>query len=827
MSRSFRSWEMPYAARRRPGLSFWGWAALLLMTVSTQAAEDGDAFFEKNVRPILVERCYECHSTQAKKVRGGLNLETADGWKKGGDRGPAVVPGKPDESPLIEAVRYDDPDLRMPPKGKLSPREVQALTHWVALGAPDPRHGPAAQTSASKPKPIDVEAGRSFWAFRPPAEVVVPDVSDTSWSVTPLDRFILAKLEAKGISPVPPADRRTLIRRATLDLTGLPPTPEEVEAFVAARSPDAFAKVVDRLLASPRYGERWGRHWLDVARYADSNGLDENVAHGNAWRYRDYVIAAFNSDMPFDQFVTEQLAGDLLPDDGRRNERLTATGFLSLGPKVLAEVDETKMEMDIVDEQIDTVGRAFLGMTLGCARCHDHKFDPISTADYYALAGVFRSTKTMEHFKKVARWHENPLVDAKSRVALAAHEKTLADLKESIRKAVDAANEQLRGSSGPKAALPADAESRYPAATKTQIKKLRDELARLEKAGPEVPTAMGVGEGAVADVKVHLRGSHLTLGETVPRRVPVVLASSGQPSMPRDHSGRLELARWMTDPGHPLTARVIVNRVWRWHFGRGLVGSTDNFGKLGERPTHPELLDWLARRFENDGWSLKSLHRLILLSRTYQSGSRHDAKAAAVDPENLLHWRFTPRRLEAEAVRDAMLAASGVLDPAMGGSLLRVKNRDYFFDHTSKDVTSYDTNRRSVYLPVVRNHMFDGFDLFDYSDSGVSVGDRATTTVPTQALYLLNGGLVAQASEALARRVTAEASDAPGRLGRLYMRAYGRAPTAAEAERAERFLTRVEAGVSGLEPDAAARRLRAWQVLCHTVLASSEFLYIE
>ena len=795
---------------------------------SIARGDGGTSFFEKNIRPLLAEKCDGCHSKQSKKLKGGLRLDHRDGWLKGGDRGPAIEPGKPQSSLLIQAVRYVDEDLKMPPKGKLSAREIALLTQWVAMGAPDPRTG---EVSAPAKARIDIEQGRNFWAFRPPVEPPCPPVKDAVWPRSPLDRFILSALEAKGLKPAPPADRRTLIRRATFDLTGLPPTPQEIDAFLADESPDAFAKVVDRLLASPRYGERWGRHWLDVARYADSNGLDENVAYGNAWRYRDYVIAAFNHDKPFDRFLSEQIAGDLLPPDQeelKNHERTIATGFLALGAKVLAEVDETKMEMDIVDEQIDTVGRAFMGLTLGCARCHDHKFDPIPTTDYYALAGVFRSTQTMESFKKVARWREYPLLTAKDRARLAELEKQVAARKHSIEALIGRSNEQLQASRGKDFVLPKDPTPLYSQETRAELKRLRADLNELEKSRGSFPTAMGVTEGHVANVRVHIRGSHLALGEEVARRVPMVLSASAPPVFSTSQSGRLELARWLTNPEHPLTSRVIVNRIWRWHFGRGIVSTPDNFGALGERPSNPALLDWLARKFITGGWSVKSMHRMIMNSITYQLSANHDPKAAEVDPENRLQWRFSPRRLEAEAIRDALLAVSGTLDRTMTGSLLQVENRAYFFDHTSKDRTNYKTLRRSVYLPIVRNHLFDLFDLFDYSEAGVSSGDRATTTVAPQALFMMNSELVAQAAQDLAASLLASTSaDDQGRIGQLYVRAYGRPPKPAEIARAIAFLSRYSQALSALEPASGDRRLLAWQALCQMVLAANEFVYLE
>jgi hypothetical protein len=793
--------------------------------------ESGVEFFEKKVRPLLVEHCHACHSEQAKKVRGGLYLDSEQGWLRGGDLGPAVKPGDPEQSLLISAVRQEDELLKMPPKGKLSADEIAALTRWVAMGAPGP--GTAGARPVERKRSSDPDRGRGFWAFQPPGDPPAPETVDREWPRNGLDRFILAGLEAKGLAPAPEADRRTLIRRATFDLTGLPPTREEVRAFLDDDSPGAFARVVDRLLASPQYGERWGRHWLDLARYADSNGLDENVAHGNAWRYRDYVIASFNADKPYDRFVVEQLAGDLLPTDGPatpRHELLIATGFLALGPKVLAEPDEKKMEMDIVDEQVDTIGRTFIGLTLGCARCHDHKFDPISTADYYGIAGVFKSTRTMETFKKVARWYENPLADEKDLARKAEHDRQVAGKKKEIQALVDEANARLRADRGKDFTLPKSPETLYPEETKSGLKRLRDELAALEKSAPEIPAAMGVTEGNVADAHVQIRGSHLTPGELVPRRVPLVVSGSHPPEFAASRSGRLELARWLVGDDHPLTSRVMVNRIWRGHFGRGLVGTPDNFGALGERPTNPPLLDWLARRFVEGGWSVKAMHRLIMLSRTYQMSSAEDPAAARVDPENRLHWRANVRRLEAEAIRDALLAVGGTLDRGMGGSMLRIKNRAYFFDHTSHDQTDYGSRRRSVYLPVVRNHLYDVFALFDSTDASVTNGDRATTTVAPQALFMMNSDLVLDVARGLAEGLLGRPDlDDAGRISLLYEDAFGRPPTPDESARAAAYLARFDRalGAEGGEPGAPARQVGVWQALCQVVLASNEFIFIR
>jgi mono/diheme cytochrome c family protein/cytochrome c553 len=759
------------------------------------AAPEQIRFFETSIRPLLVDQCQKCHGPH--KQKADLRLDARAFILQGGASGPAAVPGHPEKSLLIKAVRHIGGAPKMPDGKMLSDREIADLARWVQMGLPYP-----------EPVAVPKADPKIWWAFQIPRKPEVPKVHNTAWPQSPLDHFILAKLEAKGLTPAPPADRRTLLRRATFDLIGLPPTPDEIDAFVKDRSPSAFARVVDRLLASPHYGERWGRHWLDVARYADSNGLDENVAFGNAWRYRDYVVGAFNDDLPFDQFVLEQLAGDLLDskDIAVRHRRLIATGFLSLGPKVIAEVDEKKMEMDIVDEQIDTVGRAFLGLTLGCARCHDHKFDPIPIADYYGLAGIFRSTKTMDHFKKIARWHEHPLASANDPAIKAAHESEIARQKATI-------EDLLR--------KPADE-------TKDKLKRLRADLAKLEKAGPTLPTAMGVADGTTVDTPIHPRGNHLKIGKMVPRHVPVILTGERAPSFDARTSGRLELACWLVQPDHPLTSRVMVNRLWRWHFGHGIVRSTDNFGTLGELPSDQLLLDWLASRFVEGRWSIKAMHRSIMLSSTYQMSANADPKAREADPENRLHGRANVRRLEAEAIRDALLAVGGVLDKSQGGSMLHVKNREYLFDHTSKDTTNYDSRRRSLYLPVIRNNVYDVFQLFDFPDPAAPGGDRATTTVAPQALFMMNSELTMKICDHLVESLLKEAGlDDAGRVRRLYLKAYGREATDAETARAIALVRAVDHAMQKREPNLDRRRLLAWSALCQVIVSANEFVYVQ
>ncbi|MBS0204162.1 MAG: PSD1 domain-containing protein [Planctomycetes bacterium] len=790
------------------------------MSYAADPAAEQVRHFETAVRPLLIEHCLKCHG--AEKQWGSLRLDSRAALLKGGDTGPAIVPGQPEDSLLIRAIRHVDADLKMPPapKERLSDRQIAEIVQWVKQGAPYPD---------SKPQ-LGRYRDPNHWAFQAPAVHAAPNVQDSNWSRSELDRFILARLEQAKLSPSPSADKRTLLRRATFDLTGLPPTADEIGEFLADDRPDAFARLIDRLLASPSYGERWGRHWLDVARYADSNGLDENVAHGNAWRYRDYVVQAFNVDTPYDQFLIEQLAGDLLPttDATVRNQNLIATGFLAIGPKVLAEVDEAKMQMDIVDEQIDTVGRAILGLTLGCARCHDHKFDPINTADYYGLAGIFKSTRTMEHFKKVAKWYENPLTTPEGIALKVAFDSQLASKRAAIQSLIERADVAAKATLPAGSEPPAKLETLYTDETKAELKRLREDLAQFEKTAPELPSAMGATEDKVVDVAIHIRGNPQKLGDIVPRRIPQILQAAAPAQFNAEHSGRLELARSFVTPQHPLTSRVIVNRVWRWHFGKGLVRNPDNFGLLGEPPSHPELLDWLAARFTGQGWSLKRLHRLIVLSSTYQQGSQVAPNTLERDPENRLFGRADVRRLEAEEVRDALLAVSGQLDQRIGGSLLTVKNRAYFFDHTSRDLTDYSSLRRSVYLPVVRNNIYDLFQLLDYPDAAITTGDRTTTTIAPQALLMLNSDFILQTSSRMAEKLLGDPStDDESRIRQMYLVAYGRDAAAAEISESTAFLTRLQTAMESAQPEPQARRKAAWDCLCQTVLASNEFIYLK
>ena len=775
------------------------------------------AFFESKIRPVLVEHCHKCHGPT--KQWAGLRLDSREAILKGGDHGPAIVPERPDASVLIRAVRHVDDKLKMPENGKLAESEIAALSRWIERGAVYPE--------SSNRGVRELDSGH--WAFQPITRPSIPAVKNPDWPQSPIDHFILTQLEQEQIPPAERADKRTLIRRVTFDLTGLPPTNAEIDDFLNDDQAAAFERVVDRFLESPAYGEHWGRHWLDVARYADSNGLDENIAHGNAWRYRDYVVTSINQDKPFDRFTLEQLAGDQLTFDSetQQHAQLIATGFLSIGPKVLAEVDQPKMRMDIVDEQIDAVGRVFVGLTLGCARCHDHKFDPISTADYYGLAGIFKSTRTMDSYIKVAKWHEHLLPSAAASAIQTAFEADVKVRKEAIEAIVVAADKRVRQGLAADATIPEKLDNIYPEDVKAELTKLREQLAAMEKTGPDLPAAMGVTDDEVVDVAIHLRGDTQKLGDLVPRHTPSVISGPLEQQFLPKKSGRLQLAKWLVDPKHPLTARVFVNRVWRWRFGSGLVRTTDNFGLLGASPSHPELLDWLAHRFIADGWSVKSLHRLMLNSSTYQQTSIPHPLTFEHDPENRLLGWFPRRRLAAEEVRDALLSVSDQIDRMLYGSELKVKNRGYLFDHTSIDLTDYHSSRRSLYLPVIRNHVFDFFQLLDFPDPAVPTGDRASSTVAPQALLMLNSDFVIQSADKLAERLLSEPGTASQRLATLVRTTHCREPSSEELLSHAQFIARVEQSLAASEPDPVKRTRQAWVVLCHTLLATNEFIYVK
>ena len=926
----------------------------------TGLAADGDGFFERDVRPILVKHCYECHSEKADERNGGLWLDRKAGWAEGGESGPAIVPGKVESSLLIQSIRYTDEDLQMPPDGRLSEKNIAILEKWVKMGAPDPRN--SAISNAVRHEEIDYKSARRGWAFRSLPRHAVPAVRDGGWGQTDVDSFIFEKLRLQGFKPAADASPTELIRRVHYDLTGLPPTQKEVDAFIANPSQEAFAVIVDDLLSRPGFGEKWGRHWLDVARYADSNGGDRNFTFYQAWRYRNWVIDSFNRDLSWYDFVRAQLAGDLLPakTDKQRADQLIASTFLSLGPKMLTERDKEKLRLDTADEQLDTIGRAFLGLTLGCARCHDHKFDPISQNDYYAMAGFLRSTQvvcgTRNGCVNVASWVEQPLpipeperakLQAKvDRLELVMRLKVESQFKKKaggrksgkemplagviyddrdveligkwrkstlnanrfgdgyvvydqgtgpsravfraslpengvyeVRVAysphksrannvpirVEAWNETLNvtlnqrkvpsiaglfapigqfkfekggranivieteGTNGyvildavqfiPIADLKREAQTLAKSEIDPVFKMTESQLAKeLTKMIGELkgsPLAMAPRDVKDAgDIHLRVRGEVSRKGNLIPRNFLRVLHDGPAPQIPEGHSGRLQLAEWMASDSNALLDRVIVNRVWHHLFGRGIVTSVDNFGRLGTVPTHPVLLDYLARSFRNRAGSVKSLIRELVLSRTYQLSSRLDPQLTEADPRNQWFGRQNRRRLTAEEIRDSILFLSGQLDRKPGQATATPKGVDL-----DKPLSFAKDRKRTVYLPVARNNMATELAIFDAANPDLVSGTRSQTTVPTQALYLLNSEFVQQQAMELGKLAVAESQEHMKVVTWIYKRLFGRTPDSTEVQQAVALLKDLSQGSKDLAVASGH--------LAHVLIASTEFLYLD
>src|SRR5262245_37065016 len=812
------------------------WAVPATRAEDKPDAPDGVAFFEKKIRPLLVKHCHECHSADAKKLKGELRLDTRDGVRKGGTNGPAVVPGSPEKSLLLKAVRHADEALKMPPKEKLSDADIADLEAWVKMGAPDPR-------TAAAVAAIDQAKARDLWSLRPVGDPIPPAVNDESWPLTSIDRFVLARLEAKGLKPVPSADKRALIRRATFDLTGLPPTPEEIYAFLADESPGAFARVVDRLLASPTYGERWGRHWLDVVRYADTAGDNSDYPIPQMVKFRDWVIAAINRDMPYDQFVTEQLAGDLLPATGGadRYAKLIATGYLANARRFGSYEEERYPWHLTIEDTIDNLGRTFLGLTINCARCHDHKFDPLSQEDYYALYGFFSSTryprpgieldKVQRDFVPLAPVDQAAAAEArrKDRLAeLAAKVKALTTEKSAADKALKEAEKADEKERKEKIA---EAKKRVDDLT-AKIKAAKKDQEDFEKVPFPFDTAYAVVEGKtegkrkVGNACVQIKGDPERLGREVPRRFPTVLGGQGLAPDAKG-SGRLELAKWITDRKNPLTARVMVNRIWQYHFGRAIVPTPSHFGKPGPPPSHPELLDYLASQFVDSGWSAKAMHRRIMLSRAYQLSSQDDELNAKVDLGNELLWRFNRRRLDAESIRDSLLAVSGALDQSPGRPHPFPAMPTWDFTQHKPFKAVYDTDQRSVYLMTQRIQRHPFLALFDGPDTNASTATRVTSTTPLQALYLMNDPFVHALATGLARRLVAERPHDPGRIVYAYELLFARPPTSEESAAALDYLGRVG---ERLRADGTATKqvpAKAWESLARALFMGNEFVYVD
>ena len=1004
------------------------------------------AYFTEAVLPLLKKHCCPCHSHDAEAAEGGLVLDSQSGWKVGGDSGPAIVPGRPHESLLLTAVSYTDTELQMPPDGRLPERDIDILEKWIADGAYDSRIAEPGRSVDTNT--FDVLT-RKLWSLQPVKPIVVPHVGTDHWVRNDIDRFILARLRQHGISPNDAADRHALLRRATFDLTGLPPSLDEISAFVDDNRPDARDRLVERLLQSPHYGERWGRHWLDLARYSDSNGGDINYAHANAWRYRDYVIRSFNVDKRYDVFIREQLAGDLMTeheDEERRRQLLTATGFLMLGPKMLAEVDTDKLLIDIVDEQLDVTGQTFLGMTFGCARCHDHKFDPVTTQDYYAMAGIFRSTQVIDVLRPengVSEWLEVDVTSVATRAAIAESnrkkkrlQQQLSDLGGATSSTTSSANAasqaivvrklpsvssttwaawvrivapQVLGAvisatyegadqghslgfdrgrtprivwnhgSGPhtiiqaaepvsfgewhQIALTFDADSRrlelfvdgfvaatatnvatsafdtisvgrreasqqwqfigdvdevkiydlvlnsaqmrslatrnrdqsFPGLTTTQnlptsvlhwnfdqtgvrtridaqsggpagvligtsadkgivkdgavgaafsfhglkedtklnaeqtrrIAKLRLQIQQLEDTSLQATRVMAAAATTPVNLPVHIRGSHLKLAEIpIERSTPLAFKQALKPiDVPPQQNGRLQLANWIASPQNPLTARVMVNRVWQHHFGTGLVRTPSNFGLRGEQPSHPELLDWLASEFVANNWSIKHLHKLIMNSATYSASSQFNASAARHDPDNRLHGKYSIRRLEAEAIRDSLLVVSGRLDRTVGGTLFTPANKKRVT--MSPDDAVYKVFRRSVYLPSVRVRSYEMFSIFDVSNNGQHVAKRPQTMVAQQALFLMNNPLVLAQAQTLAEHVSQQLRDFDLQVDWLHRTLYGRPARSAEVSTLVAAFENLTDSASSQKDADRSDRTAAWQHLIHTMICANEFIHIQ
>ena len=775
-------------------------------------------FFEKKIRPLLVDNCINCHSAE-NGGKGGLRVDDRNGLIEGGGRGKAIIPGKPRESLLIKAVRHQN-GLEMPPKKQLTDEQIADLEKWILEGAAWPAE--EVPEDLGRPKPEYETLRKDHWAWQPIRPVTPPHVANEAFVINDIDRFILAKLTEAGLQPVHDADKAALVRRVTFDLTGLPPTPEEVARFLEDATPDAFEKVVDRLLKSPAFGERWGRHWLDVARYGESSGSARNIPYPHAWRYRDYVIDALTSDKPYNQFIREQIAGDLLPANSpaEKAEQLIATGFLAIGVKDVNQRFKVRFTMDNIDEQIDTVSRAVLGLTVSCARCHDHKFDPIPSTDYYALAGIFHSSDLcagvrskmggggLDYYDPSMLLHVGVEVKPDPNAA-----KKLEEAKKVFEEA-RAEFEAIRGKPEGLALAPNGRPKQQLARQK--MNRAQQELIALTDPAANGNVAYGVREGKnIGDTEVRIRGEAERHGPTVPRGFLSLVDVPDAPKVNPSQSGRLELARWLTSDQNGLTQRVIVNRIWQHLFQQGIVTTVDNFGLNGDRPSHPELLDYLSTQFVQNGWSVKKLVRTIVLSHTYRLSADSVPANFAVDPANRLVWRHVPRRLDAEEIRDAVLATSGKLNPArLEGSaakdfkVIEMRNNGPEARGLGDQATA--SVHRSVYLPLVRGVTPRSLEVFDFAEQGMVTGQRDTTTVPTQSLYMLNDPFIRRQALAFAERVLhhEELNDGD-RINLAYRLAFSRPASPEELDQASQYIAGVEAATreafAGAKPESSAK----------------------
>ncbi len=791
-------------------------------------------FFESKVRPVLLSRCSTCHGEKVQM--GNKQFTTIEGMNASG----AVVAGDPSASSLVKAIRYDGKH-KMPPAAKLPDAEITVLEKWVRDGAVWP------DTDSTK---VAGTAGAGHWSLQPVKKQSQPAFTNTAWPRTDIDSFILSKLEEKKLSPAIDADKHTLLRRLTLDLTGLLPTPNEISRFVEDNSPKAFETVVDRLLASPAYGERWGRHWLDVTYWADTTGVGRRIPLPSAWRYRDYVIRSYATDKPYNQFLLEQIAGPTprKPKDKESEpseDALAATGFLVLGPWAWFSLDREQMRLDVADLQVDLIGRTVMGLTMGCARCHDHKFDPITNKDYYAMAGIFMSTKTtsrtnLEGGVNLVRLPETTKNARDHADALAAWEKHVAEVEAAdkvFKKEQETVNKRIKELKNDPAALKEAQAELVALKKKTEFAGDRQILSFTKYMRPKLPEVYAAEEMEYPeDARVAFRGDAHQLGEFVPRGLPKAI-SNGKPlpEIKKGSSGRKELAEWLTDPNHPLTSRVYVNRVWHHMFGRGIVTSTENFGTRGEMPTHPELLDYLAARFVEQGWSTKKLIREIALSRVYQLASKPNPQNDEIDAANQLFWRSNRRRLEAEAIRDVVLQASGHLDTKSGGPTLPLTAQNVhtiapFFLEDDSRIAPEVKYRRTVYQPIMRNSQMDDIDilnLFDFKDPDQIVGDRSSTTVPTQMLYLMNSPFLKEESRRMAESTRGLKDQ--NRVSKIILETLNRPASQRDFDQAGQFLSDFRAAFEKQASKQSSQPvdldIEVWARYCHAIFASSEFLY--
>ena len=800
---------------------------LLIFAVSAEVAARESVDFVRDVQPILQQHCVKCHGPE--EQNGGMRYDDKAGaFAQGDSRGRAIVPREPDKSRLLKRITSTHKKEQMPPKGeRLNADEVETLKTWIAAGAAWPDN-----VVATKPE----KPGSEHWSFQPIKTPAPPAVKDMAWAFNPLDRFIQAQREAAGLTPSPDADPVALIRRATYDLTGLPPTPAETKDFVAATqkpggTPVAFAALVDRLLQSPRYGERWGRHWMDWVRYADTAGDNSDYPIPQAYLYRNYIIQSFNADVPYNRFITEQLAGDLLPakTQKEKNRQTIATGYLGMARRFGSLVERYPWHLTIEDT-LDNMGRTMMGLTLSCARCHDHKFDPISTRDYYGLYGIFASTRYpfpgIELFKTQRDFV--PLIPKEDAAkAMKPYQAKTDQLTRELERLLALCEKKSLENAALEGGRSLDEQREAKGDLDHMLVKAREAgeaLANHLKTTAVIPTAYAVQDAKPVNARIQIKGEPDHLGAEVPRHFLEILGGQSLPKKAESGSGRLELAKWITDEKNPLTARVIVNRIWQRHFGTGLVASTSDFGLRGEKPTHPELLDWLAREFMRSGWSMKHLHRLIMTSRTYQLSSQDTDDNVASDPGNRLYWKFNRQRLDAESLRDTLLFVSGGLDTTPQSKPYPIpssKEWDYTQHHPFKD--DYPSSKRSVYLMTKRLTAKSYFQTFDGADPNVCTSSRDSSVTALQALYFVNDKFLHEQAERLARQLVKQSPDDGQRLNRAFAAIFSRPPAEDESTMLLGHLQEIRQRLAGGKDDDP----QAWASVIRSLFRLNEFMYLD